>query len=149
MMIIIITLVTGVEMHIHVLTTGYWPTSPSAQGIILPTELVIIQVEGSMSTIRIIIHTITIIIIIIIIIIISVTTAIMMIITCIIIKIIIFMIIIIIIIIIYIIIIIIIIILFQEQFSLFYLQKYQGRRLAWSHALEKCIVTARFPKGSC
>ena len=34
-----------------------------------------------------------------------------------------------------------------QQFRNFYAEKYQGRRLAWSHNLDKCIVAARFPKG--
>jgi hypothetical protein len=33
------------------------------------------------------------------------------------------------------------------SFQSFYVQKYQGRRLAWAHALERCVVSARFPKG--
>lgn len=35
----------------------------------------------------------------------------------------------------------------MNTFSDFYVKKYQGRRLRWAHALERCIVTARFPKG--
>jgi cullin 4 len=35
----------------------------------------------------------------------------------------------------------------QELFSSFYNEKYQGRRLTWQHSTERCIVTARFPKG--
>lgn len=35
----------------------------------------------------------------------------------------------------------------QELFSTFYNEKYQGRRLTWQHSTERCIVTARFPKG--
>jgi cullin-4 len=34
-----------------------------------------------------------------------------------------------------------------SKFKTFYNDKYQGRRLAWSHNLDKCIVVARFPKG--
>jgi len=32
-----------------------------------------------------------------------------------------------------------------EAFESFYSNKYQGRRLVWAHALERCVVTARFP----
>lgn len=35
----------------------------------------------------------------------------------------------------------------QEHFSEFYHKKYQGRRLSWSYSLDRCLVTARFPKG--
>ena len=34
-----------------------------------------------------------------------------------------------------------------KRFQDFYSEKYQGRRLGWSHNLDKCIVAARFPKG--
>ena len=34
----------GNSAMVIVLTTGYWPTAPSALSIILPTELVMIQV---------------------------------------------------------------------------------------------------------
>lgn len=36
---------------------------------------------------------------------------------------------------------------YLQQFRNFYSEKYQGRRLGWSHNLDKCIVAARFPKG--
>ena len=35
----------------------------------------------------------------------------------------------------------------QAHFIDFYNGKYQGRRLAWSYSLDRCVVTARFPKG--
>lgn len=35
----------------------------------------------------------------------------------------------------------------MERFNSFYVQKYQGRRLRWDHSQERCILTARFPKG--
>jgi len=35
----------------------------------------------------------------------------------------------------------------MDLFSTFYDEKYQGRRLSWQHSVERCIVTARFPKG--
>ena len=35
----------------------------------------------------------------------------------------------------------------QERFTSFYTSKYQGRRLQWAHSLQRCVVTARFPKG--
>lgn len=34
----------------------------------------------------------------------------------------------------------------MQRFDEFYRGKYQGRRLVWSHALERCIVVARFGK---
>lgn len=34
----------------------------------------------------------------------------------------------------------------QKKFSVFYDKKYQGRRLSWIHAADRCIVSARFPK---
>jgi cullin 4 len=34
----------------------------------------------------------------------------------------------------------------RDQFAVFYNEKYQGRRLAWIHAADRCIVSARFPK---
>lgn len=34
-----------------------------------------------------------------------------------------------------------------SAFDSFYVEKYQGRRLQWTHSLDKCIVVARFPKG--
>mmetsp|Transcript_6817 Transcript_6817/g.11308 ORF Transcript_6817/g.11308 Transcript_6817/m.11308 type:complete len:677 (+) Transcript_6817:301-2331(+) len=34
----------------------------------------------------------------------------------------------------------------RDHFSVFYNDKYQGRRLAWIHAADRCIVSARFPK---
>lgn len=37
--------------------------------------------------------------------------------------------------------------LLMEQFHRFYNQHYQGRRLTSAHALERCIVVGRFPKG--
>ena len=33
----------------------------------------------------------------------------------------------------------------RDKFALFYNAKYQGRRLAWIHAADRCIVSARFP----
>lgn len=36
---------------------------------------------------------------------------------------------------------------YQERFKAFYDAKYQGRRLMWTYALHRCIVTARFPRG--
>ena len=35
----------------------------------------------------------------------------------------------------------------QNQFIEFYNNKYQGRRLTWSYSNDRCLVTARFPKG--
>jgi cullin-4 len=35
----------------------------------------------------------------------------------------------------------------QERFTSFYCSKYQGRRLQWAHTLQRCVITARFPKG--
>lgn len=35
----------------------------------------------------------------------------------------------------------------QEHFVEFYHKKYQGRRLSWSYSLDRCLVTARFPRG--
>jgi len=35
----------------------------------------------------------------------------------------------------------------RDKFVSFYVKKYQGRRLVWSHAVERCIVSAWFPKG--
>jgi cullin 4 len=35
----------------------------------------------------------------------------------------------------------------QSLFSVFYTSKYQGRRLNWAHELDRCVVTARLPKG--
>lgn len=35
----------------------------------------------------------------------------------------------------------------QDHFNMFYVHKYQGRRLAWAHSLERCLLTAHFPKG--
>lgn len=34
----------------------------------------------------------------------------------------------------------------RDKFSEFYNQKYQGRRLVWIHAADRCIVSAKFPK---
>jgi cullin-4 len=34
----------------------------------------------------------------------------------------------------------------RDHFLAFYNEKYQGRRLAWIHAADRCIVAARFPK---
>lgn len=35
----------------------------------------------------------------------------------------------------------------MDRFNTFYTNKYQGRRLVWNHALERCVVSAYFPKG--
>lgn len=35
----------------------------------------------------------------------------------------------------------------QDHFNTFYAHKYQGRRLAWAHSLERCVLTAHFPRG--
>lgn len=35
----------------------------------------------------------------------------------------------------------------MEDFQSFYNKHYQGRRLAWAHSLERCLVVGRFPKG--
>jgi len=35
----------------------------------------------------------------------------------------------------------------MQHFEQFYADKYQGRRLVWAHALQRCVVSARFPKG--
>lgn len=35
----------------------------------------------------------------------------------------------------------------RDRFNAFYNAKYQGRRLLWAHALERCILTSHFPKG--
>ena len=35
----------------------------------------------------------------------------------------------------------------QKQFVDFYNNKYQGRRLTWAYSNDRCLVTARFPKG--
>jgi len=35
----------------------------------------------------------------------------------------------------------------MHEFEHFYSGKYQGRRLNWAHSLERCVLTARFPKG--
>jgi cullin-4 len=35
----------------------------------------------------------------------------------------------------------------RDKFSAFYTTKYQGRRLAFAHALERCVVSCRFPRG--
>ncbi len=35
----------------------------------------------------------------------------------------------------------------QDKFTNFYVRKYQGRRLVWAHASERCVVSAWFPKG--
>jgi hypothetical protein len=34
---------SNIEFHVQVLTTGYWPTPPSAENIILPPELIALQ----------------------------------------------------------------------------------------------------------
>ena len=34
-----------------------------------------------------------------------------------------------------------------DRFEAFYSSRYQGRRLLWAHSLERCVVSARFPKG--
>lgn len=65
------------EMHVQVLTTGYWPTPPAMEGLVVPSELTSLQ----------------------------------------------------------------------NKFESFYTSKYQGRRLTWAHSLERCILTARFPRG--
>lgn len=65
------------EMHIQILTTGYWPSAPNTSEVIIPPEL----------------------------------SAMM------------------------------------QKFTDFYTVKYQGRRLVWSHSQERCVMTARFPKG--
>ena len=36
---------------------------------------------------------------------------------------------------------------YQDRFKGYYNNKYQGRRLMWAHSLDRCVVTARFPKG--
>jgi cullin-4 len=36
---------------------------------------------------------------------------------------------------------------YRDSFADFHGQKYQGRKLTWVHSLDRCIVTARFPKG--
>ena len=68
---------SSMELHVQVLTTGYWPATPPTATLVLPEEL---------------------------------TTR-------------------------------------MQSFDAFYTNKYQGRRLAWAHALERCVVSARFPKG--
>ena len=35
----------------------------------------------------------------------------------------------------------------QDHFTSFYTHKYQGRRLVWAHALERCVLVTHFPKG--
>lgn len=35
----------------------------------------------------------------------------------------------------------------RDRFNVFYNAKYQGRRLMWAHALERCILASHFPKG--
>jgi hypothetical protein len=35
----------------------------------------------------------------------------------------------------------------QERYTSFYCSKFQGRRLQWAHAHQRCVLTARFPKG--
>ena len=35
----------------------------------------------------------------------------------------------------------------RSQFDEYYTSKYQGRRLAWANAVDRCVVTARLPKG--
>ena len=67
----------GPEMVMQVLTTGYWPTTPSLEGLILPPELITLR----------------------------------------------------------------------HKFASYYMNKYQGRRLVPAPSLERCVVTARFPKG--
>lgn len=66
------------ELHIQVLTSGYWPTPPASDKIVLPSELQALV----------------------------------------------------------------------NQFSAFYHNKYQGRRLVWAHSLARCLVTFRLPSGS-
>jgi hypothetical protein len=64
-------------MQIHVLTTGYWPSTPNTDSLKIPLEISQLI----------------------------------------------------------------------DKFTLFYQHKYQGRRVSWSHFLERCIVVARFPSG--
>ena len=35
----------------------------------------------------------------------------------------------------------------RQKFLNFYTDRYQGRRLVWNPSLDRCVVTARFPKG--
>ena len=35
----------------------------------------------------------------------------------------------------------------RTRFDEYYTGKYQGRRLTWAHAVDRCVVTARLPKG--
>ncbi len=35
----------------------------------------------------------------------------------------------------------------KTRFDEFYVSKHQGRRLVWAHQLERCLVSASFPKG--
>lgn len=35
----------------------------------------------------------------------------------------------------------------RDHFVDFYTERYQGRRLVWNQALDRCMVTARFPRG--
>lgn len=63
---------SGMEMQLQVLTTGYWPTPAPTNTIVLPEEI----------TVR------------------------------------------------------------MQCFESFYSGKYQGRRLVWAHALERCVVSA-------
>jgi len=68
---------SDIDIHVQVLTTGYWPSSAPSPGLLLPPE--ILALSG--------------------------------------------------------------------QFEAFYGAKYQGRRLHWAHSLERCVVSARFPRG--
>lgn len=34
-----------------------------------------------------------------------------------------------------------------DRFRGFYLSKHSGRKLTWAHALDHCVVAAKFPKG--
>lgn len=34
-----------------------------------------------------------------------------------------------------------------DRFKSFYMSKHSGRKLTWAHALDHCVVAAKFPKG--
>jgi cullin-4 len=68
---------SNIDSHFQLLTTGYWPSYPSTNSLIVPPELQHIM----------------------------------------------------------------------EHFNTFYTAKYQGRRLAWAHHVERCLIIANFPKG--
>jgi len=68
---------SNIDSHFQVLTTGYWPSYPSTNDLVIPSELQHIM----------------------------------------------------------------------EHFNTFYTAKYQGRRLAWAHHVERCLIIANFPKG--